>query len=60
MLTKKRVKEQIELLPDEFSIDELVDRLILVEKIERAEKQSNANDTLSEEQLEKEMEKWFK
>lgn len=60
MLTKKRVKEQIELLPDEFSIDELVDRLILVEKIERAEKQSNTNETLSEEQLEKEMEKWFK
>lgn len=60
MLTKNRVKEQIELLPDEFSIDELVDRLILIEKIERAEKQSNANETLSEEQLEKEMEKWFK
>jgi hypothetical protein len=60
MLTKSRVKEQIDLLPDEFSIDELVDRLILIEKIARGERQSVENETISDDQLEIEMEKWFK
>lgn len=36
MLTKTIVKEQIEKFPEEFSIDELMERLILLEKIERA------------------------
>lgn len=60
MLTKSKVKEQIDLLPDEFSIDDLMDRLIFIEKIQRAEKQSIDNETISEQQLEKEIEKWFK
>ncbi len=60
MLTKSKVKEQIELLPEEFSIDELVNRLILMEKIERAEKQSQKGEVLSEEELDQEMAKCFK
>ena len=34
MLTKTKLKEQIEKLPEEFSINELVERLILIEKTE--------------------------
>lgn len=59
MLTKKNLKKQIEKLPDEFSIDELVERLILIEKVERGSKQSEEGKVISESDLDKEIEKWF-
>jgi hypothetical protein len=60
MLSKEKLKEQIEFFPDEFSLDELVERLIFMEKVERGEKQSLNNDIIEPEQLDKEIEKWFK
>lgn len=60
MITKEKLKEQIELFPDEFSIDELVERLIFMEKVERGEKQSLNNDVIEHEQLDDEIQKWFK
>lgn len=60
MISKTKLKEQIELLPEEFSIDELGDRLILIEKIEEGEKQSLNGETISSEEMDKEIEKWFK
>lgn len=60
MLTKANVKKQIDSLPDEFSIDELVERLFLIEKIENADKQSEAGEVLTEDQLMQELNNWFK
>lgn len=60
MLTKQRLKEQIENFPNEFSLEELIERLILVEKIETGDTQSKNEETISEDELEKEIEKWFK
>ncbi len=60
MLTKANVKKQIDSLPDEFSIDELVERLFLIEKIENADKQSEAGEVLTENQLMQELKNWFK
>lgn len=34
MLTKAKLKEHLEKFPDEFSIDDLIEKLILMEKIE--------------------------
>ena len=34
MLTKTKVLKAIKQLPDEFSIDEMIDKMILLEKIE--------------------------
>ena len=59
MITKSKLKEQIENFPDEFSIDELVERLILVEKIENGNQQSENGEIISESDLDKEIEKWF-
>ena len=59
MLTKSRLKEQIEGFPEEFSIDELVERLILIEKVERGVRNSERGETLSETELDKEVETWF-
>ena len=60
MLTKDKVLETIGGFPDEFSIDELIERLIFLEKVERGIRQSEKGDTISEEQLDQEMKKWFK
>lgn len=60
MLTKAILKEQIENFPEEFSIDQLVERLILVEKINSGKKQSESDDVISESDLKKEIEEWFK
>jgi hypothetical protein len=60
MLTKTSLKNQLDKLPEEFSLDELMQRLILVEKISRGEKQSLNGEVISESDLDKEIDKWFK
>jgi len=59
MFTKKHLKETIEKLPEEFSLKDLINKLILLDKIERAEKESERGETITEEELDKELEKWF-
>lgn len=59
MISKTKLKEQIKTLPENFSIDQLVEKLILIEKVEEAEKQSLNGETISEEDLDKEIDKWF-
>ena len=59
MITKTKLKRQIKNLPEEFSIDELVEKLILIEKIENGEKQSLNGETIFEAELESEINKWF-
>lgn len=60
MLNKKQLKETLEHLPEEFLLEDLMDELILLDKIERAESQSKRGAVKSEQDLEKEMEKWFR
>ena len=59
MLTKTILKKQIEKFPEEFSLDELIENLILMEKIETANKQSEKGEVISEVEMENEIEKWF-
>jgi len=59
MITKTKLKEQIDNFPDQFSIDELIERLILVEKIENGKTQSENDEILSESEFDKEINKWF-
>lgn len=60
MLTRKKLKEQIDKFPEEFTIDELVERLILIEKVEKGMKQSERGEIISDADLDKEIEKWFR
>ena len=60
MLTKTNLIQQIDKFPEEFSIDELVERLIFIEKVERGNKQSLEGKVVSESDLDVEIEKWFK
>jgi hypothetical protein len=59
MLTKTKLIEQIEKFPEVFSIDELIDKLILIEKIEHGVQQSAQGQVISEAELDKEIKKWF-
>lgn len=60
MITKTTLKAYIDSFPEQFSIDELIEKLILVDKINKGNQQSENNKVLSEDELDKEMSKWFK
>ena len=60
MLTKEQVIGAINKLPQEFSVEQAIDELILLEKIETELKQSKANDVIPEEQLDKELPEWLR
>lgn len=58
MITKEAVKKSIKNLPDSFTIDELIEKLIFIEKLEEGIKQSNENITVSNEDVKKMIDKW--
>ena len=59
MLTKNKVLNTITCFPEKFTIDELIDKLILLEKIEKGIEQSENREIISDDELNKEMDKWF-
>lgn len=60
MLTKSKIIEVIENFPEEISIDDIIDKLIFIEKTETGIRQSENGDVISDTELDKEMKKWFK
>jgi hypothetical protein len=50
MITKDKAIEAIKSLPDEFSIEELMDRLILLNKIETELRQAQQGETYTSEE----------
>jgi Zn-dependent alcohol dehydrogenase len=60
MLTKKKVNKTIKKLPDTFTIDELIDELIFMEKVEEGYQQSESGKVVSNEDVKLMMERWSK
>lgn len=60
MLTKTNVIKTLTRFPDNFSIDELVDKMILLEKIEKGIQDADKGRVISENELEKRIEEWSK
>ncbi len=60
MLTKEKVNKTINNLPDKFTIDELIDRLIFMEKIDEGLQQSEEGKVVSNEDLKVIIDKWSK
>jgi hypothetical protein len=60
MITKERLIKEISKFPDRLDIDELIERLLFINKVENRLAMSNSDDTISEEELEKEIAKWSK
>ena len=59
MITKTKLKETLDRFPEEFTIDELIDEIILIDKIELGNQQSERGETIAEDDLDKEIKKWF-
>jgi predicted transcriptional regulator len=60
MLVKAKVLETIQSLPDNFSLDELVERLIVLEKIQEGLRQVEDGEVMSNEKAKKRLGKWLK
>jgi hypothetical protein len=60
MLSKKTVIDTVNSLPDSFSLEEVIDRLILIQKVELGLAQSMENQIVSHEEAKEKLNKWFK
>lgn len=59
MTIKEKVINGIKNLPDTVDIDDILDQIMLVEKIEEGVDQSNKNQVLSDDELENRLGKWL-
>jgi len=60
MITKEKLNKTIKSLPDSFTIDELIDQLIFIEKVEEGYKQSEEGKVVSNEDVKQMIDKWSK
>ncbi|HXB40429.1 MAG TPA: hypothetical protein VNZ49_07790 [Bacteroidia bacterium] len=60
MLTKKKLLQSIKDLPENFSVDEIIDRIILLQKIEIGLEQSSAGKIHSTQEAKRNLKKWLK
>ena len=57
-MKREKAIQTINELPPEFDIEELIEKLIFIEKVEKGLKEADEGKTISHEQLKKEMKKW--
>ncbi len=60
MLNKAQVLKSLKNLPETFSVDEIIDRVILLQKIELGIEQSSSNKVNSTAESKKKLKKWLK
>jgi flagellar biosynthesis chaperone FliJ len=60
MISKTKLLEHIAKFPNEIAIDDLIDKLVFIDKLEKRIQQSNEQDTMTEQAMEEEMKTWFK
>jgi hypothetical protein len=59
MLTRATVIEQIKQLPEQFSIDELMEKMLFLYKLEAGLEQSKKDQTIPNEQVKAKYQKWL-
>jgi hypothetical protein len=60
MLNKEQLIQTIKDLPESFSLDDLLDSLLLIQKIETRLEQSATGETLTTEEAKQRLNKWLK
>ncbi len=60
IMTKILVNEAIKEMPDEFSIDDLIEKLILVQSFEQGRQQYQAGKVFTHQEVSQKLEKWLK
>ncbi len=59
-MKKSQVLKTLQAMPDEFPVDELIEKLIVLQKIGEGQKQVQAGRVYTEEEAKKKLEKWSK
>lgn len=59
-MTKEKLLQAINDLPDKFSLDDVLNRIILLQKIDVGLEQSQAGETHSTDQAKDKLKKWLK
>jgi predicted transcriptional regulator len=60
MLTKEKVKKTIDRLPDNFTVDQIVEELVVLNKIEEGLKDVEEGRVYTTPQIKQELKKWLK
>ncbi len=60
MITKDKLFKTIEEMPDSFTMDDFLDKILLLQKIETGLRQSENNEVLTTEEAKRELDKWLK
>lgn len=60
MTTKDRVLHAVQDLPDDSSIEDVMERLLFMAKVERGIQQADAGKTISHGQVREKMAKWLR
>jgi hypothetical protein len=58
MLTKEKIHELVDRMPEGFSLEDIIERMILLQKLEIAREQIRNGDYLTEEEFDKEVDSW--
>ena len=59
MLTKEKVKKTIDRLPDSFTVDQVVEELVVLDKIEKGLKEVEEGNVYSTQQVKDQLKKWL-
>ena len=60
MLTRTQVNDIIKKLPEEFSVDQLVEKLVFIDKVKTGFSQSEQGNVNTKEQVKQKLSKWLK
>jgi len=60
MLTKEKIKKSIDTLPDNLTIDQVIDRMIMLDKIEQGLKDVEDGNVYTTEEVNDKLNKWLK
>jgi len=58
MVTRDKVIEILRLMPETFPVDDLIERILILEKIEKAQKEMENGEGMDWGNFKKEMDKW--
>jgi predicted transcriptional regulator len=60
MLTKDKIKKSIDALPDNLTVDQVIDRIIMLDKIEQGLQDVEDGKVYTTEEIEIKLNKWLK
>ena len=60
MLTKDKIKKTIDSLPDDFTLKDIIEELVVLDKIEQGLKDVKEGNVYTTDQVRQKLEKWLK